>query len=104
MASSALRYIIPFQMSLDELSRTIRTLAERIRDHSALLSTSEARTRLALVDPLLNALGWDTSDPAKVSVEYDVEGRQADYALLGPDGKPKAFVEAKKLGERLDRN
>lgn len=33
--------------------------------------------------------------------EYNVSGRRADYALLGPDGQPVATIEAKKLGEPL---
>ena len=56
---------------------------------------------MALIDPLLKALGWDTSDPAMVLPEFDVSGRKADYALLGDGGSPSATVEAKKLGESL---
>ena len=46
-------------------------------------------------------MGWDISDPAVVTPEYAAGGGRADYALLGPDGKPAATVEAKKLGEPL---
>jgi hypothetical protein len=56
---------------------------------------------MALIDPLLSALGWDVSDPAVVTPEYNVSGRWADYALLRPDGQPAATLEAKKLGESL---
>ncbi len=41
------------------------------------------------------------SDPALVAPEYNVSGRWADYALLGHDGKPAAFIEAKRFGESL---
>jgi len=56
---------------------------------------------MALIDPLLRALGWDVFDPEVVAPEYKVGGGWADYALLRADGRPAAIVEAKKLGEAL---
>ncbi len=88
-------------MLLDDLVGVIETLKERIATHGAALRENETRTRMALIDPLLKALGWDTSDPAMVLPEYDVSGRKADYALLDSSGSPSATVEAKKLGEPL---
>ncbi len=88
-------------MPLDDLVSVIEALKARIRDHRADLQANEIRTRMALIDPLLTALGWDAGDPALVSAEYDLKGSRADYALLGANGKPAAFVEAKKLGESL---
>ena len=86
---------------LDDLVGVIETLQQRIRDHGPALRENETRTRMALIDPLLAALGWDVSDPAVVTPEYNVSGRWADYALLRPDGQPAATLEAKKLGESL---
>ena len=86
---------------LEPLISTIKTLQERIEAHGVTLRDNEIRTSMSLVDPLLVALGWDTSDPAVVLPEYAVSGR-ADYALLREDGRPAAFIEAKKLGEPLD--
>ena len=88
-------------MLLDDLVGVIETLKERIATHGASLRASETRTRMALIDPLLQVLGWDTSDPAVVTPEFDVSGRKADYALLGSGVIPCATVEAKKLGEPL---
>ena len=56
---------------------------------------------MALIDPLMHALGWDVSDPGVVTPEYKVGDGWADYALLRPDGLPVATVEAKKLGAAL---
>ena len=56
---------------------------------------------MALIDPLLCALGWDVSDPAMVMPEYKVGSKSADYALLRPDRMPVATFEAKRLGEPL---
>ena len=88
-------------MLLDDLVKVIETLKERIATHGATLRENETRTRMALIDPLLQVLGWDTSEPAVVLPEYDVSGRKADYALLSEGGSPVATVEAKKLGEPL---
>ena len=89
-------------MLLDDLVTAIQTVQQRIRDYGNSLSQNEYRTRLALIDPILNALGWDVSDPALVTPEYQAGNGRADYALLGSDGKPKAFIEAKRLNEPLD--
>lgn len=89
-------------MLLDDLVACIELLQERIRSHGPSLRANETRTRMALIDPLLHVLGWDVSDPAVVTPEYDVSGARADYALLGPGGKPAATVEAKRLGEALE--
>ena len=88
-------------MGLDDLMGCIEALKERMQPHRAVLRENETRTRMALIDPLLRALGWDVSDPSVVTPEYKVSGGWADYALLRPDGKPAATLEAKKLGETL---
>ena len=88
-------------MLLDDLTGVIESLSERIGTHRASLGENETRTRMALVDPLLKALGWDVSDPDVVTPEFKVTGGLADYALLRSDEQPAATVEAKKLGERL---
>ncbi len=89
-------------MLLKPLVSTIEMIQERIATHGSFLRENETRTRMALIDPLLQALGWDTSDPSLVLPEYDVSGRRADYALLTSTGNPSALVEAKKLGESLE--
>ena len=86
---------------LDELVGVIETLQTRIGKHGDTLRQNETRTRMALIDPLLQALGWDVADPGLVTPEYDVSGQRVDYALLGTGGQPAATVEAKKLGEPL---
>lgn len=62
---------------------------------------SEADTRALLIDPVLNALGWDLMDTGQVRREYNpysdgTRGR-SDYVLF-IDGVPRVLVEAKKLG------
>ena len=90
---------------LDALAKVISTLQTRIeRDHET-IGVNETRTRLMLIDPLLQALGWDVSDPSLVIPEYSAGGGAADYALLkmAPEegAEPIAFIEAKRLNESL---
>lgn len=88
-------------MLLDDLVGVIELLKERIATHGPALRENETRTRMALIDPLLQALGWDVSDPAMVTPEYSVGASRADYALLTSTGTPSALIEAKKLDESL---
>ena len=89
-------------MPLGDLVGVIGTLQRRICAHGPALRENETRTRVALCDPLLQAVGWDVADPGLVMPEYNVSGRRADYALLGPDGQPVATIEAKKLGSSFE--
>ncbi len=89
-------------MLLQELVDVLETIKQRIRHHGSPLRENETRTRLALIDPLLTALGWDVSDPAMVTPEYSVGSGRADYALNGSESIPAAIVEAKRLGHSLN--
>ena len=88
---------------LDKLFETIETLKVRIEEHKSYFDAGgkpEARTRAALIDPMLSALGWDVTDPDKVEIEPQMaDQRWADYALLDHDRVPVLFIEAKKLAE-----
>ena len=99
-------------MRIDKLVDCIETLKKRMDAHREIFESNEAHTRVALIDPLLNALGWDVADPSKVSYEHYVDSARknkgrADYGLMGldkhnNDSKPVAILEAKKLGADLD--
>ncbi len=51
-------------------------------------SLGEYQTRYALVDPILRALGWDTSDPKVCYPEWRLKNQRVDYALF-----PRATAE-----------
>ncbi|MDE2788140.1 MAG: hypothetical protein OXL37_15985 [Chloroflexota bacterium] len=89
-------------MPLDDLVSVIETLQQRIATHRQSLQQNETRTRTALIDPLLTALGWDVSGPALVTPEYSVGNGRADYAPHGSESIPAAMVEAKRLGHALN--
>ena len=88
-------------MALDELQGVIERLQDRIEAHHDYLSRHETRTRQVLIDPLLQELGWDVSDPEDVQLEYRVGQQWADYALMY-SGQPVAVIEAKRLGRGLE--
>ena len=86
---------------LNELVDLIEALRARINEHRSVLQGNEAQTRMSLIDPLLRALGWDTTDPGLVRPDHFVSGRLADYALLDAQGDVIVFLEARRLGENL---
>ena len=88
-------------MALDDLKETIEMLRERIQAHRPYLEGYETRTRQALIDPMLRALGWDVEDPSSVELEYGIRRKRADYALMVNE-KPIAVIEAKALGTPLN--
>ena len=77
-------------------------------------SWREDQTRYVIIEPIIRALGWDTSDPKKCYTEYPrpFGGRRVDYALFregeladigSGNAIPAIIVEAKKVGTNLDR-
>lgn len=69
-----------------------------------LFQNNEAATRAALIDPILRALGWDTTNVQMIEPERMVANKQKlDYVLKDSQGKVRSVVEAKKLGESLDK-
>lgn len=88
-------------MALDELQGVIEKLRDMIKTHRDYLSRHETRTRQVLIDPLLQELGWDVSNPEAVQLEYRVGQQWADYALMS-NGQPVAVIEAKRLGRGLE--
>lgn len=88
---------------LEDLYQLVLRLRGRIERHRDLLASSEAQTRISLIDPLLRALGWPTDDPEVVRVEVQMEDRrgEADYVLFSGE-KPVILLEAKRLRSKLE--
>ena len=66
---------------------------------------TEAATKSALIEPLIRALGYDTSDIDEVCPEYTADfgtkkGEKIDYAIL-KDGIPIMLIECKIASEEL---
>ena len=91
-------------LMLDKLIHEIELLRRRIQKHRDELQANEIAQRMALVDPLLQALGWNVADPAIVMPEYDAGGGRVDYALLGPGRNPDNYRGGERLGESLSNH
>jgi len=86
---------------MDKLIRAIEAIRSKL-DGLRKRSLKETPTRTIIVDPLLEALGWDVRDPDEVQLEYPtVDGKSVDYALL-INRKAALLVEAKPLDDALN--
>ncbi|MDJ0364980.1 hypothetical protein QMK33_07430 [Hymenobacter sp. H14-R3] len=95
---------MPIISPLATLVATLSEVWRQAEQNYPLLSKNEAATRAALIDPVLRALGWNTADVRMVEPERTIENKQSlDYVLKGPAGTIQSVVEAKKLGESLDK-
>ena len=67
-------------------------------------SIGEENSKHALIEPVLRALGWDVEDLDEVRCEYKLKAADnpVDYAFF-VHGNLRLFVEAKALGENLDK-
>lgn len=84
-----------------EFQPTLRAVADKARRFKE-RGLGEQNTKASLVEPVLEALGWDIRDPDEVHREYRPTGKDSpvDYALKLMR-KARLFVEAKGLGETL---
>lgn len=82
-----------------DLIDQLQTLANRAEQASESLTNEEA-TKMALIAPFIQALGYDIFNPVEVKPEFSADlpgikqGERVDYAIL-EDGHPKILIEAK---------
>jgi len=105
----AAHFTMPLARGEDSMTEHDRTrLREVIRDVAAKVrryqerGLGEQNTKASLIDPILEALGWDIRDPDEVHREFKPTSKDSpvDYALK-LIRKPRLFIEAKGLGEVL---
>jgi hypothetical protein len=91
-------------VDVPELRDVIKQGAERLeRIHRQSQRLGEQNTKASLIEPIIEALGWDIRDPDEVHREYRRRGTDnpVDYALV-EQRAPRLFIEAKGLDENLD--
>ena len=82
-----------------DLIDQLQALAKRAKETAESLQNEEA-TKMALIAPFIQSLGYDIFNPSEVMPEYSADfpeiksGERVDYAIL-ENGKPKILVEAK---------
>ena len=86
-----------------KLSNVLSGIRQKIADYNSTQKSrmNEATTIRLLIEPALDALGWDTDDPSQVCREYTTGNGKVDLALL-IDDKPVLYIEAKALKESTD--
>lgn len=83
-------------MAVSDVRAAITDAAVQIEEYYDYISRHETCTRYAVIDPVLDALGWNLSDVTEVEVEYERNGiGRVDYALLDNDDEPAVIIEAK---------
>ncbi len=70
--------------------------------------TTEEATKMSLIVPFFQLLGYDVFNPDEFTPEYTADvgikkGEKVDYAVM-KDGKPAILIECKWCGESLDKH
>jgi len=95
------RYDTHTSHQMNKLIQTIELMRGKL-DGLRRRGLKETQTRISVVDPILEALGWDVRDPDEVESEYTtVDGKSVDYALK-LNKKAVLFIEAKTLDDPLN--
>ena len=88
-----------------DLLDQLQVLAKRAKQSANDLTNEEA-TKMALIAPFIQVLGYDIFNPAEVMPEYSADfpeiksGERVDYAIV-ENGSPKILVEAKPFKTNL---
>lgn len=90
-----------------EFNESIRQFSERVSILKNTVSTEES-TKMSLIVPLFQILGYDVFNPIEFCPEYTADvgikkGEKVDYAIL-EDGKPNILIECKSCSEQLDKH
>lgn len=84
-------------MIQSEAKEKIKRLVDKFRREQAagkISQYNESETKTGFIEPLLQALGWNTQDRNEVGLEENISGDRVDYSLK-INGSPKIYIEAK---------
>lgn len=90
-----------------EFNESLKNFSGRVSALKDTISTEEA-TKMSLVVPLFQMLGYDVFNPLEFCPEYTADvgikkGEKVDYAIL-ENGMPNILIECKSCSEELDRH
>lgn len=90
-----------------DFNESIKQFAERISRIKSTVTTEEA-TKMSLIVPMFQLLGYDVFNPMEFCPEYTADvgikkGEKVDYAIL-EDGKPTILIECKSCSETLEKH
>jgi predicted type IV restriction endonuclease len=91
---------MPEQPKLEQALESVKQKIKRYKGRNR--SIGEENTKATLIEPVIEALGWDIRDVEDVHREYraNPQDKPVDYALQALR-KPRLFIEAKGLGQDL---
>ena len=92
-------------MTQSEAREKIQQLIEKFRREQAagvIGQYNESETKTGFIEPLLQALGWNTQDRNEVGLEEKISGGRVDYSLK-IKGSPKIYIEAKPPRAKLTK-
>lgn len=85
----------------------LKQFSSRVEKLKAQLTTEEA-TKMSLIVPFFQLLGYDVFNPDEFTPEYTADvgikkGEKVDYAIMR-DGDPAILIECKWCGDSLDKH
>jgi hypothetical protein len=92
-------------MTQSKAQEKIEQLVEKFQREQAvgvIGQYNESETKTGFIEPLLQALGWNTQDRNEVGLEEKISGGRVDYSLK-IKGSPKIYIEAKPPRARLTK-
>ena len=90
-----------------EFAESLKQFSERVQRLKDTIKTEEA-TKMSLVVPMFQILGYDIFNPMEFCPEYTADvgikkGEKVDYAIL-EEGNPIILIECKSCSEQLDKH
>lgn len=83
--------------------REMQQLLERVRSKlQEEAFPNEAAVSFGIVVPVLQALGWDPTEPEQVMPEFTTGKGRVDFALCSAPKRPAVFIEVKGVGRSLE--
>jgi type I restriction-modification system DNA methylase subunit len=92
-------------MTQSKARERIQEIIEKFRREQAagvIGQYNESETKTGFIEPLLQALGWNTQDRNEVGLEEKISGGRVDYSLK-IKGSPKIYIEAKPPRAKLTK-
>ena len=89
---------------MNEIKNIIKETLERVTEFRSDYQSNEQAVRTQLIEPILNALGWKTSNPNFVRPNAPNEERKIPDYSLQKNTKTTLIVEAKNLSIDLQNN
>ena len=89
--------VAPDMTDNPRLEEKLKAFADQARRVEPDCINNEAQTKVCLINPYLEILGYDVRDPKICAFEYTADigksGKKVDYALLRA-GRPSILIEA----------